>query len=320
MSIIIPVYNTEKYLEICVNSVLSQNYLNFEIILVDDGSTDTSYSVCTILAKKDRRVRVIRKENGGLSSARNVGIYCANGHYVLFLDSDDFWKHNEVLSNIAIIARSNPDMICFGYREYVEGKGENGIGISFTEEISYRGSKNEMLKKMLTDGVYVSSACCKAVKLSIIKRFDLFFKEGITSEDIDWSARLLKCIDSTVVYPDSFYYYRQRKESIVHRIKYENLKMLSENIICCIDLGKEIPEGEFRDLYHNYVAYQYITFLKVALLCEDDYRTKTLIKKMKAYKWLLKYHLNKKVRIVYWFYRLFGFNLMYLFLKVYTKA
>ena len=96
--------------------------------------------------------------------------------------------------------------------------------------------------------------------------------------------------------------------------------MLSDNILRCVDLGEDINPGEFRNLYFNYVAYQYITFLKVALLCEDDIRTKALLKKMKSYSWLLDFHLNRKVRIVYKFKKLFGFNLMYKILKIYAKG
>lgn len=320
ISVILPVYNVEKYLNQCLSSLMFQLYNNIEIILIDDGSTDTSFKIFEKYIKKDSRIFLVHKINGGLSSARNIGIKCATGDYVLFLDSDDFWSHENVLSDIFELAKENPDLICYGYREYVDGKGDNGNGIDFSEYHEKGTSKNEVLKELLIHGLYVSSACCKAVKAEIVKQNDLYFKEGITSEDIDWSARLLKCIKSISVYPNSFYCYRQRKESIVHNIKYENLEMLSDNILRCVELGKDINPSEFRDLYYNYVAYQYITFLKVALLCEDDRRTKALLTKMKSYGWLLDFHLNRKVKIVYRFKKLLGFNLMYKILKVYAKG
>lgn len=319
-SVIIPVYNVESFLRECVECVLAQSFMDTEIILVDDGSTDSSPAICREYADRYTNVAVVTKTNGGLSSARNAGIQYASGDYVLFLDSDDYWSHGDVLSALAKIAVDAPDLICFGYREYVDKIGDNGIGIDFSAYQSRVESENDVLRAMLCSGVYVSSACCKAVKLDVIKKNSLYFREGITSEDIDWSARLLKCVGSIAVYPESFYCYRQRRESIVHNIRYENLEILSDNIIRCVELGEDIAPGEFRELYFNYVSYQFITFLKVSFLCEDDSRTKILLKKLKAYSWLLNYHLNQKVRIVYLFKKIFGFNMMYRFLKIYSKG
>lgn len=322
-SIIIPVYNTERYLRNCLDSVLSQTYDNVEIILVNDGSTDSSGDICNEYAKSDIRIKAIHKENGGLSSARNEGIRNASGDYVVFLDSDDFWNNESAISEIVqIIEKSLPvitDVVCFGYREYLDNKGDNGIGLDFTNFDNNQSDSLALLKEMLSKGIYISSAWCKVINLSLIRKHNLYFCEGITSEDIDWSARLLKAADNIAVYCDSFYCYRQRSESIVHNLKYENLKTLSESIIKCVDFGKDIKSPEFSNLYHNYVSYQYITFLKVALLCENDARTKHLVKEMKSYSWLLNYHLNKKVKIVYWFNKLLGYNMMHKCLKIYSR-
>ena len=317
-SVVIPVYNVESFLRECVDCVLAQSFTDTEIVLVDDGSTDSSPVICREYADRYPNVAVVTKTNGGLSSARNAGIQHASGDYVMFLDSDDYWSHGDVLSALAKIAVDAPDLICFGYREYVDKIGDNGIGIDFSAYRSQGESKNEVLRAMLCNGAYVSSACCKAVKLDVIKKNSLYFREGITSEDIDWSARLLKCVGSIAVYPESFYCYRQRRESIVHNIRYENLEILSDNILRCVELGEDIAPGEFRELYFNYVSYQYITFLKVAPDCESDERTKPLVKKMKEYRWLLNYHLIEKVKFVYLFKKLIGFNLMYRLLKFYT--
>ena len=121
-SIIIPVYNVEKYLNECVDSVLNQTYKYMEIILVDDGSTDSSPQICDSYAEKDNRIRAIHKENGGLSSARNAGIKNMTGDYVLFLDSDDFWDNNKALEHLSyIISEQKPDVVCYGYKEFCTG-------------------------------------------------------------------------------------------------------------------------------------------------------------------------------------------------------
>ena len=101
ISVIGPVYNVEKYLPQCMDSILSQTYNNIQIILVDDGSTDSSTLICDEYACKDNRVEVIHKENGGLSSARNAGIDVARGNYIIFIDSDDYWASNGLLQSVA---------------------------------------------------------------------------------------------------------------------------------------------------------------------------------------------------------------------------
>ncbi|MDV4357675.1 glycosyltransferase, partial [Enterococcus faecium] len=90
ISIIVPVYNVEKYLKKCVDSILGQTFTDFELLLIDDGSTDNSGSICDELAKTDNRIKVIHKENGGLSDARNIGIEVAKGDFIGFIDSDDY--------------------------------------------------------------------------------------------------------------------------------------------------------------------------------------------------------------------------------------
>jgi glycosyltransferase involved in cell wall biosynthesis len=319
ISVIIPVYNVEKYLNKCISSVLFQLEKNIEIILIDDGSTDTSFETCEKYVKTDNRVYLVHKKNGGLSSARNIGINYATGDYLIFLDSDDFWDNKLALYNLLEIMDNDIDLICFGYREYIDGRGIINRGIDFSGFNNIECDMYQLLKEMFCYGIYTSSAWCKAIKRDLFSKHNLYFCEGIFSEDIDWSARLLVSANSIAVYCDSFYCYRQRADSIVHNLKYENLEMLANNIIKCIKIGEEIESKEFSDLYYNYVSYQYITFLRVSLLCENDSRTRTLVKEMKSYKWLLNYHLNKKVRIIYWFNKLLGFNLMLKCLKVYSK-
>ena len=113
VSVIIPVYNVEKYLEKCVLSVLNQTYKNLEIILVDDGSTDSSSELCEKLKTLDNRIIVVHKINGGLSDARNAGLNVCKGDYIFFLDSDDYIKSNtiEILTNI--MYKDNSDLVLF---------------------------------------------------------------------------------------------------------------------------------------------------------------------------------------------------------------
>ena len=111
ISIIIPVYNVEKYLRQCLDSVLSQTYTNYEVIMVDDGSTDSSYDICLEYSIKDSRFKSFQKENGGASSARNIGLDKADGKYVFFLDSDDWIDKNTFQSLLEIAEAEETDFV-----------------------------------------------------------------------------------------------------------------------------------------------------------------------------------------------------------------
>ena len=123
IGVIIPVYNVEKYLEQCVDSVLNQSFKDIEIILVDDGSKDSSGEICDYYKEKDSRVKVIHKENGGLSDARNMGIRQCSSEYILFLDSDDYWKEN-CLEEIARCIEDNVDIVFLTAAKYFEQTGQ----------------------------------------------------------------------------------------------------------------------------------------------------------------------------------------------------
>ncbi|MGJ0706244.1 glycosyltransferase family 2 protein, partial [Enterococcus avium] len=122
ISIIVPVYDVEKYLKKCVDSILNQTFKDFELILVDDGSPDNSGAICDQYAEKDSRVRVIHKENGGLSDARNAGIEVARGKYLGFVDSDDFVNEDMYKQLYTSIIENNADLSICGIFDLYEGK------------------------------------------------------------------------------------------------------------------------------------------------------------------------------------------------------
>lgn len=319
-SIIIPVYNVEAFLDECVESVINQTFDNFEIILVDDGSTDSSGKICDNWAEMSDKIKVVHQTNGGLSKARNVGIRKAQGEYLIFLDSDDFWRDATVLETIdRRVNHNNLDLLCFGYQEFDDktkkfGKALFGEASIFNE----RENKKSVLYTALQKGVYVSSAWVKVLRRHFVIEHDLFFIENITSEDIDWSARILINLKSVRILPENLYVYRQRADSIVHTVKTKNLQMLADNIIRCVQLGKDISDKNCREIYWNYVSYQYCTFLIHACKNNKNEDVKKIIQEMKNFNWLLKYHLNKKVKMIY-FLNLLGFKIMCTSMSIYGK-
>ena len=110
VSFVIPVYKVEQYLDRCVKSIVGQTYRNIEVILVDDGSPDSCPSLCDKYAVEDSRIKAVHKENGGLSDARNYGTKYATGDYLIYVDSDDFWMHNDDLEKLVQVAIDNPNV------------------------------------------------------------------------------------------------------------------------------------------------------------------------------------------------------------------
>ena len=182
-SVIIPVYNVEKYLDTCMESVLCQSFSDFEVLLIDDGATDSSGAMCDAWAVKDTRIRVIHQENQGLSGARNTGIREASGDYLMFLDSDDWWAGPDVLEKVARrIDKTHPDVLSFDYCKCFDG-------VMDAPYFNQSDADSFTLSYMLKRELWVNGACNKAVQKKLFSR-DLFFRVGISSEDMDWTLRL----------------------------------------------------------------------------------------------------------------------------------
>jgi glycosyltransferase involved in cell wall biosynthesis len=163
-SIVVPVYNVENYLAQCVDSIVSQKFDSYECILVDDGSTDSSGEMCDAFASAYASVRVIHKENGGLSSARNAGIKEANGDYLIFVDSDDFIMTDTFLSSLNNVANENHDLVRYQVLRYQTLEDEYTAVTAFNANRYIGLSPLDVLKSMIGDGTLNISAWCIAVR------------------------------------------------------------------------------------------------------------------------------------------------------------
>jgi len=298
-SVIIPVYNVEKYLHQCVDSVLSQSYDNFEVILVNDGSVDSSPAICEKYLLTDKRVKVVHKPNGGSSDARNVGLLNAAGTYILFLDSDDYWDNSNFLESVnGLFAEKAPDVLVFGYKKLFEDTGTivEATHISNQSCIRYK-SKEEAFNFHSKENLYISSAWSKIVKRDLLLDNSITFEKGITSEDIEWSAKVAIFSSSFLFLPSSVYVYRQRKGSITQTVRFPNVVMLKENINKCIKLGETIRGEKFFESYLSYVAYQYITLLANLVNLGKKERAE-IMPFVKKNSFLLKFGQNRKVIII----------------------
>ncbi|MDO5047835.1 MAG: glycosyltransferase family 2 protein [Anaerococcus sp.] len=223
ISIIIPVYNSEAYLSECVDSVLNQAYENFELILVNDGSTDESGQICDSYSKKDKRVRVIHKENGGVSSARNVGIEKSSGDYIIFIDSDD-----------------SIDLDLLDYLKDVADKYNTSMVIHSLGLFNDANEQNEhetleMLdKRKLVDYMpvfikrrYINAPRNKLYRRSIIIDNNIRFDEGVSmGEDALFNYEYFSTLTDLILIERNFYHYRENEESLTHKFIKKKYDML----------------------------------------------------------------------------------------------
>ena len=188
ISIIVPVYNIENYIGECVNSIIEQDYTNYELLLIDDGSKDSSGKICDELSNNNENIVVVHKKNGGLSDARNAGIERANGEYIMFVDGDDFLYDNKCLSKIAkCIDETSADVIQYKMVYYYESKNKYVFNNDLI--ILNKGDDN-YLKKLNENGQISVSACDKIVRSSLLKDNGILFEKDLLSEDVKWSYHL----------------------------------------------------------------------------------------------------------------------------------
>ena len=209
ISIIVPVYKVEKYLEKCVKSILKQTYTNLEIILVDDGSPDNSGKMCDELAKVDDRIKVYHKKNGGLSDARNYGVERANGEYIGFVDSDDY-IHECMYEKLYVAIKKSGTLIveCGVTRVYKNKERPHYEG----EDYFWVLSKQEYLKEYLENKRLYGSAWCKLIHKDLAKK--LKFPVGRIYEDAFYTLELLNNVNEYTLINGNYYYYYMREGSI----------------------------------------------------------------------------------------------------------
>lgn len=268
ISIIVPVYNVEKYLENCIESILNQTFKDFELILVDDGSTDNSGKICDIYEKKDSRIKVIHKNNGGLSSARNAGLDIACGKYVGFVDSDDSIhpKMYEVLYNL--IEKYKSDISCCNYKYTYDISNQNHEELNLNEVIEM--SNIEAIKRLHDEDIGVKLVVAWN-KLYNRYLFDnIRYEIGRIHEDEFIAHRILYECKKIIYIDNKLYYYLQREGSIMSKVSYKSqvdtIFAQSDRIKFCNKVGLikmsnnicKIYESKFFNLYIQMIKEDYI--------------------------------------------------------------
>ena len=227
VSVIIPVYNTAPYLSQCVDSVLDQGMESMEIILVDDGSTDESPQICDAYANQHANIHVVHQKNEGLSAARNAGVQTAQGDYVVFLDSDDWWNPKVSVGDMLEKAKENPqtDMILISSLEYLPSTGlvqrKDTANLSAIDTTS----PEKYYRSLLAMGNLQVSAGTKILQRDFLLKNNLLFQEGLLGEDNWWMMQVLRKLKHVAVITEPLYCMRMRREgSITNTIGLRNVR------------------------------------------------------------------------------------------------
>lgn len=296
ISIVIPVYNVEQYLNKCIESVLKQTYQNFEVILVDDGSTDKSGIICDTFS--DSRIKVIHKKNGGLSDARNVGTKYAKGCYITWVDSDDT-IHEDYLKILYNLAKNNnADISAGGFYIYEENH-EIGIISERYEVEVLRGE--EALQRVLKGELRGTSACGMLVANYLAQKFQFPYKkyheDDFTTFKLYLNAQIVVCTNQPL------YYYLQRIGSITHKAfgqgDIDQLDAADYIYDSCRNLGESLENAAFVKKTENYIN----IMLKFAKLKKIDIKTYNRLEefyrtnKFRIYK-CTNIRRNKKIKLV----------------------
>lgn len=316
ISIIIPVYNVEEYLDKCLESVINQTYNNIEIILVDDGSTDNSGKICDKYEEKDSRVKVIHKENGGQSEARNIALDEVRGKYVAFVDSDDYIKKDYIEYLYNLILKYECKMsICAYYIETEKGN-KYDLGKTYSEKLM---NTQETLSRMLCDEGFTVSPCAKMYDISLFK--DIRYPVGKIYEDNETTYKLIKKCENVAYGNESKYSYIKRKNSTMNsKFNERKLDLIEITDKMAQELIKEYPN--MKDSIERRVIYARFSILRQAV--SDKNANKNLIKKLRKeiltkWKQILTNRKTSKRDKIAFFTLLFGINFFKFSWELYCK-
>lgn len=313
-SIVIPVYNVEKYIKNCINTILMQTFADYEILLVDDGSTDQSGKICDYCSAKTDRIKVIHQKNCGLPSARNAGLKCAMGAWVIFIDSDDRIDSADFLKEIYQITKNgNMDIVTYGLKQVRESDGkiirtmyENMVGLNhFLTEA-------EKLHWCIRSGRLSISACLHACSKQFLIDNNLYFDESLrTAEDIEWYFRVLSNKPNIYGMSGTPYLYLVRENSICTSVKKSGFWRYREKAIkSVLEMLKNSDLGEdYKEEMYSALAYHYYIHIAELELEPDRIVKKEAFQNARDLNCLQNYKGDKKTNFSRIIVKVFGVNL-----------
>ncbi len=260
LSIIVPIYNGEIFLRKCIDSILAQDYTDFELVLVDDGSTDGSLEICREYEQKDRRVAVFHKENAGLVAARKTGLSVAKGEYIGFVDCDDYIDKNMYSDLMAAAERDNSDIVVGGI--IIEYPNSATAFYNMTPEDFYDKTslQNDVIPKMLTHSGFlkfgiIPGVVVKAFKREILEKALLSVPDNLTNgEDAAITAYSFMCAESVSVIKSAAYHYVQGDDSMIRKFNPNRINCICNLYDCLIKIDNSDYKKQL-DLYTAYLVF-----------------------------------------------------------------
>ncbi len=295
ISVIIPVYNVEQYLNRCVDSVINQTYKNLEIILVDDGSTDNSGKICDEYALKDNRIMVVHKKNGGAGSARNAGLDIAKGEYIGFVDSDDYIEPDMYEFLYDLLLQNKADVSCcnmFDYKDgsYIPSSNLQMDGFFNLEQMDGFFNLEEVL--CLKGGLYVWNKLFLRNSIGNL-RFNEKLKFGV--EDLYFNFEILKKIKNIIFSKKAKYYYWDNRNSLTRKKQHKRQKRQILDLIEFYDEAiKYCKENKMRKVIDNYKKRLFYWIIKFLFIISQD-----KCEQEESLKFLLQY---VRKEITYWLF------------------
>ncbi len=310
LSIIVPVYNIAQYLNDCVQSVLAQSFQDWELVLVNDGSTDQSPVLCEEWTKKDERIRVVHKTNGGLSDARNAGLLEVKGEYIHFLDGDDYYASDNVLQTLVeqVEQYQYPDTLLFCRIDKYEDTGNENKERSYNVDfINHASSTTVIFEHLLRTQRFNMSACFQIIRREFLMDNQIFFEKELLSEDVDWSMVLWQHLKTVKAVNCYGYCYRHRSDSISTSLSirtYQSYQYMFQKWIP--RLQEDV--GTLAQLQLNYMAFLFPTLLYGFFLLpkQDRKSAYVLLEEMKP---VLQYSATRKSDRVAICVKIIGFYL-----------
>lgn len=306
ISIIVPIYNTEKYLTDCINSVVNQTFVDFELLLINDGSIDNSETICRDFVAKDDRIKLFNKANGGQPSALNYGIDRATGDYLMFLDADDYWCDNEILSKLYTTAETNNLDIVRGECQEVNNQGEvltKYTGGRYKEEYCNKVVDSVFMIDKIADRKYF-------MVLYLIKRTSLgqlrYNTKRVFLQDAELNLTLCSQSLRCMYIPEVFYAYRKHDDAITVKPHPQKLHDAFDFSRFCYQLSSDTTDERMKVFCVNEGIRNFL--FDMSVIAEEwscgeilrSYKMFDLHPLQKETKVLLgKYHLNKKLNICY---------------------
>ena len=271
VSIIVPIYKVEQYLERCINSIINQTYKNLEIILVDDGSPDGCPKICDEYAKKDNRIKVIHKKNGGVSSARNVGLNNSTGKYITFIDSDDCVDKSHIQYLYEAIKKYNADIACCGFIDCYEGSEKKVVRCPHKKYKLL--NQTQILKNYYDKYCGIFTVPWDKLYLSSIFK-DLSYDENMAqNEDSNILMNIVSKTNKLVLVPHSPYFYLKRQQSLANSAV--NQKRVNSLVILCENRVSYMKE-HFPKFFSKEVALRLTDIGSAYKQCADPNLKETL--------------------------------------------